>query len=191
MTRTGLIRLCGLATMIGSAIFALVLLLNPWLARVAHNAFGLVGFMEGAILPMFVLHFVVVLIAIAAIAALLRRTRYRRLAGLASIGSLVGMAFIVVGLLTIQEFVGLVPMFIGVLALTVTVAVLGVLSIVTNVLGWWGSVALVSGPLFLFFAFFGTLPPLMHWLLGVPWMVVGFAIFRAGAHQAGQPSRVH
>jgi hypothetical protein len=49
----------------------------------------------------------VVGVAIAAIATLLQRTRYRKLAGLASIGSLVGMAFIVVGLLTIQEFVGL------------------------------------------------------------------------------------
>jgi hypothetical protein len=190
MTRTGLIRLCGLATMIGSAIFALVVLLNPWLAQVAHDAFGLVGFMEVVLLPMFLLLFVVVLVAIAAIAALLQRTRYRKLAGLASIGSLVGMAFIVVGLLTIQEFVGLVPMFIGVLVLTVTVGVLGVLSVVTNVLGWWGSVALVAGPLLLFFAFFGPLLPPMHWLIGVPWMVLGFAIFRAGVHQAGQPSRV-
>src|SRR3954465_4364429 len=114
MTRTGLIRLCGLALMIGSATLALVLLLNPWLAQVAHDAFGLVGLMEVVVGPMFLLLFVVVIVAIAAIAALLRRTRYRRLAGLASIGSLVGMAFIVVGLLTIQEFVGLVPMFIGI-----------------------------------------------------------------------------
>jgi len=177
--------------MIGSATFALVLLLNPWLAQVAHDAFGLVGFMEVVLLPMFLLLFVVVIVAIAAIATLLQRTRYRKLAGLASIGSLVGMAFLVVGLLTIQEFVGLVPMFIGVLVLTVTVGVLSVLSVVTNVLGWWGSVALVAGPLFLFFAVFGPLLPPLHWLIGVPWMVVGFAIFRAGAKQAEQPSRVH
>ena len=191
MTRTGLIRLCGLATIIESAAFALVLLLNPWLAQVAHDAFGLVGFMEVVIFPMFLLLFVVVLVAIAAIAALLRRTRYSKLAGLVSIGSLVGMAFIVVGLLTIQEFVGLVPMLIGVLELTAAVGVLGVLSVVTNVLRWWGNVALVAGPLFLFFAFFGALLPMMHWLIGVPWMLVGLAIFRAGAHQAEQHSRVH
>ena len=190
MKRMGLIRLGGLATMIGSAVFALVLLSSPWLAQVAHDAFGLVGFMEVVLLPMFLLLFVVVLVAIAAIVALLRGTRYRKLAGLAAIGSLVGMAFIVVGLLTIQDFVGLVPMFIGVLVLTVTVVVLGILCIVTNVLGWWGSVALVSGPLLLFLAFFGTLLPPLHWLIGMPWMVVGFAIFRAEAHQAEQPSMV-
>jgi hypothetical protein len=172
MTRIGLIRLGGLAVIVGSAVFALVILLRP------SNG------------PIFFLLLVVVSVAVAAIAALLRRTRYSKLAGLASIGSLVGMAFIVVGLLTIQEFVGLVPMFIGVLVLTVAVAVLGVLSVVTNVLGWWGSVALVAGPLFLFLAFFGTLLPPMHWLIGVPWMVLGFAIFRAGMQQAGQPSRV-
>jgi hypothetical protein len=165
--------------------------LNPWLAQVAHDAFGLVGFMEAVVGPMFFVLFMVVLVAIAATAALLRRTRYRKLAGLASISSLVGMAFIVVGLLTIQEFVGLVPMFIGVLVLTLTVGVLGVLSVVTNVLGWWGSVALVAGPLLLFLAFFGPLLPPMHWLIGVPWMLVGLAIFRAGAHQAEQASRVH
>jgi hypothetical protein len=176
--------------MIGSAVFALVLLLNPWLAQVAHDAFGLVGFMEVVLLPMFLLLFVVVIVAIASIAALLRGTRYRRLAVLASVGSLVGMAFIVVGLLTIQDFLGLVPMFIGLVVLTGAVAVLGVLSVVTNVLGRWGSVALVSGPLILLLAFFGPLLPPIHWLIGVSWMLVGFAIFRAGEHQAGQPSRV-
>ena len=168
--------------MIGSAVIALVLLARLWMNPVLAEA------VTG---PMFFLLLVVVGVAIAAIATLLRRTRYSRLAGLASIGSLVGLAFLVVGLLTIQEFVGLVPMFIGVLVLTAAVGVLGVLSVVTNVLGWWGSMALVSGPLFLFFAFFGPLLPPMHWLLGVPWMVLGFAIFRAGAHQAEQPSRVH
>ena len=51
MTRTGLIRLGGLATMIGSVVFALVLLSSPWLAQVAHDAFGLVGFMEAVVGP--------------------------------------------------------------------------------------------------------------------------------------------
>lgn len=184
------IRLGGLATMVGSAAFALVLLLNPWLAQVAHDAFGVVGFMEVVLFPMFLLLFVVIIVAIGTTVVLLRRTRYRKVAGLASIASLIGMAFMVFGLLTIQEFVGLIPMFIGILVLIGAVGTLGVLSVVTNVLGWWGSVALVSGPLLLFLAFFGTLLPPMHWLIGVPWMVVGFAIFRAGVPQAGQLSRV-
>jgi|SRR5215204_4153292 len=167
--------------MVGSAAFALVLLLSPALGNLRA---------EAVIGPMFLLLFVVVGVGVAAIATLLRRTRYTKLAGLASIGSLVGLVLMVVGLLTIQEFVGLIPMFFGLLVLIVALVVLGVLSVVTNVLRWWGSVALVTGPLFLFFAVFGTLLPPMHWLIGVPWIAVGLAVFLAAGRRTEQPSRV-
>jgi hypothetical protein len=47
-----LVRLAGVVTMAGSVAFALVLPLSPWLAQVAYNAFGLVGFMEAVLIPM-------------------------------------------------------------------------------------------------------------------------------------------
>ena len=49
MAFSKLMRLAGLVTMAGSFAFALVLPLSPWLAQVAHNAFGLVGFMEAVL----------------------------------------------------------------------------------------------------------------------------------------------
>jgi len=176
MTRTGLIRLSGLAVMVGSAIFALVLLLGP------SNG------------PIFYLLLVVVGVAVVAMAALLRRTRYGKLAVQASVGSWVGLAFTSISLpFVIQDFDALVPAFIlliGALVLIVALGTLVVLCIATNVLRWWGGAALVVGPLIFYFASTVFFSPSVNSLIGVAWVIVGYAIFRAATRQARQPSRV-
>ena len=176
MNRTGLIRLVGLAVMVGSAVFALVLLLRP------SNG------------PIFFLLLVVVGVAVAAIAALFIRTRYGKLAVLASVGSWVGLALTSISLpFVIQNFDALLPAFtllIGGLVLIVALGTLVVLSIATNVLRWWGSVALVVGPLIFYFASTVFFSQSVNSLIGVAWMIVGYAIFRAATRQTRQPSRV-
>src|SRR5215203_1011374 len=136
--RIGLIRLGGLAVMVGSAVFALVLLLRP------SNG------------PIFFLLLVVVGVAVAAIEALLRRTHYSKLAVHASGGFWAGLAVTSISLpFVLQNFDALIPGFtllIGGLVLIVALGTLVVVSIVTNVLRWWGSVALVVGPLIFFLA---------------------------------------
>jgi Flp pilus assembly protein CpaB len=66
------------------------------------------------------------------------------------------------------------------------------------------AVALVAGLLSLFFVGLYLLQPVLdllqapavpqsqaaHWLIGVPWILVGYAIYRAGSRLPGRPSRV-
>ncbi len=162
--------------MVGSAVLALLLLLRP------SNG------------PIFFLLVVVVGVAVAAIAALLRRTSYGKLAVLASVGSWVGLALTSISLPSvIQNFDALIPAFtllIGGLVLIVALGTLVVLCIATNVLRWWGSVALVAGPLIFYFASTVFFSPSVNSLIGVAWMIVGYAIFRAATRQTARPSRV-
>ena len=69
---------------------------------------------------------------------------------------------------------------------TVGLLALGVVTVNARTLPWWGGVAPISGnPLIGFF-----LAIWLGGLLGVPWLVVGYAVFRAGARETQQPSRV-
>ena len=174
MNRTGLIRLSGLATMVGSVVFALVLLLRPWLNAMLAQA---------VTLPMFFLLLVVVSGAIVAIMGLLRGTRHGRLGVVACGVSLVGVVLVFVGVLL--GFAGIFVIILGVLVATGSLVVLAILTTGTNTLPWWSGVALVGGGLSFILVFY----PLEDSLMGVPWLVVGYAIFRA-AHQLVQPSRV-
>jgi hypothetical protein len=178
MNRTGLIRLGGLAAMVGSVVFALVLLLRPWLD-------GMLA--EAVTLPMFVLLVVVVSVAIVATMALLRGTRHSGLGILACGVSLVGVVLVFVGLL--MGFVGIYVIPVGVLVALGGLGVLANLTTRTNTLPWWGGVALVAGG-FSFILVLYLYHTLEDSLIGVPWLVVGFAIFRAATRQAQQPSRV-
>ena len=176
MNRTGLIRLGGLATVVGSVVFALVSLLQPWLDAMLT---------EVATLPMFFLLFVVVSVAILAIMALLRGTRHGGSGVVACGVSLVGVVLVFVGALL--GFAGFFIILIGVLVATGGLVVLAILTTRTNALPWWSGVALVAGGLSFVLVFY----PLEDSLMGVPWAVVGFAIFRAATRQVQQPSRVH
>jgi hypothetical protein len=182
MNRTGLIRLSGLATMVGGVVFALVLLVRPWLAHVAP--FGLHGLAEAVTLPMFCLLLVVVSLALVAIAALLRRTRHGGLGVLACVVSLVGVVLVFVGVLL--GYAGIFVIFVGALVATGGLGILAIITTSMNTLPWWGGVALVAGGLSFILVFL----PVPTSLMGVPWLVVGYAIFRAMARQAEQPLRM-
>ena len=183
MSSSNLIRLGGLVVIVGSLAFALVLLLRLWLAQVVAP-FGIIGFAEAVTLPMYFLLFVGVSVAIV---ALLRGTRHSSFGVLASGVSLVGVVLVFVGLL--MGFAGIVIIPIGIL---VTVGGLGLLAILTtrtNTLPRWGGVALVAGG-FSFILVLYLYHPLEDSLIGVPWLVVGYAIFRAAGRRTERPPRV-
>ncbi len=68
---------------------------------------------------------------------------------------------------------------VGILLTTGGLGVLANLTVRTGKLPWWSEVALVAGfvPSLLLAIFY--FPPLAHPLIGVPWLVAGYAIFRA------------
>jgi hypothetical protein len=178
MASSTLIRLGGLAAMVGSVVFALVLLVRPLL-----NA----TLAELATLPMFFLLVVTVGVAIVSIAALLRGTRHGGLGIAACVVSLVGVVLVFVGLL--MGFLGIFVIPLGVLVATGGLGVMANLTTRTNTLPWWSGVALVAGGLS-FILVLLPFHPLADSLMGVPWLVVSYAIFRAGTHQTQQPSRM-
>jgi MFS family permease len=115
------------------------------------------------------------------------------LGALSSLMSLVGIALILVGDLgdigglRYQVLADLRPVamnlfLIGLLVATVGILALGVATIAARKLPWWCGAALIAGspPIALF------LGPLM----GVPWVLVGYAVFRAGSRQTERPSQV-
>lgn len=164
MKRTLLIRLGGLAAMVGGGAWVVSGTFSFWLSP-----------------PMFTLFVVGVMAAIAALYAL-QREHYglRFLVTLASLMAFVGVALS--GSLPYTEEV-LFPVG-GLLLATVGLFALAIVTIATKVMPWWVGVALVAGS-----------PPFVYlwvfpWLLGVPWVVVGFGVFRAGTRQSQQSSRV-
>jgi hypothetical protein len=164
--------------MVGSVGFALVLLLRPWLDALLAEAVAL---------PMFFLLLVVVSVAIVAIGTLLHGTRHGGLGIVACGVSLVGVVLLFVSL-----FVGFWAIFtipIGVLVATGGLVVLANLTTRTNALPWWSGVALVAGGL-AFILVLLPIHPLADSLIGVPWAVVGFAVFRAATRLTERPSRV-
>jgi len=78
---------------------------------------------------------------------------------------------------------------IGLLVATVGLIAYGVTTITAGALPWWCGAALLAGSPFvgLFLYLFS---PVEESLVGVPWAVVGYAIFRVGATHVEQPSRV-
>jgi hypothetical protein len=178
MASSVLIRFGGLVAMVGSVVFALVLLLRPMLDSMLA---------EAVTLPMFFLLLVTVSVAIVSMAALLRGTRHGESGALASGVSLVGVVLVLVGVLS--GFAGIFIIPLGVLVATGGLGVLANLTTRTNALPGWNGVALLAGGL----SFILVLLPfhaLADSLMGVPWVVVGYAVFRAGTRQTEQPSRV-
>jgi hypothetical protein len=132
----------------------------------------------------------------AAIVALhaLQSQHYGLPGAVASLAAFVGLAMYLVGagvayarddfFLAFPATIFLVV--IGLLLVTGGLIALGILTMNARVLPWWCGVALIAGnPLIGFFLaiWFGG-------LLGVPWLVVGYAIFRAAGRLPEQPSRV-
>lgn len=216
MKHTLLIRLGGLAAMVGGAASVTLGLLYILQAR------GLTfdptekalqrGHYENPTLDLLV---VGVLSAIASLHAV-QRGRYGTPERLTSLAAFVGMAIAVVGGL----LGGLVPaltgqamllVLVGLLAATAGVVGLGIVTITAGVLPRWCGVALLAGsPPVVFVGFMAAslleaslgsvglrsvVPGGVGWGAlwawpGVAWALVGYAIFRAAAHRSEQPSRV-
>ena len=136
--------------------------------------------------------------AMTAIVALhaLQRQRYGLPGTVASSAAFVGLAMYLLGagiayyarddfFLTFRDTTFLVAL--GLLLTTLGLIALGIVTINARVLPWWCGVALMAGnPLVGFF----LAAIWLGGLLGVPWLVVGYAIFRAAERRLEPPSRV-
>ena len=187
---SNLIRLGGLATIVGGV--ALVMLsFMTWLCT--PNCPSSSGYV---VLAFFVLLAAGAMVAVASLHDI-QRHRYGLLGTLTFLIAFVGVAMIFV-----SEFRSLIMalwqgspgatgvswlFIIGLLVATVGLIAYGVVTIIAGELPWWCGVALLAGSplvgLFLYLFAEGL-------LLGVPWAVVGYAVFRAGATRVEQPSRV-
>jgi hypothetical protein len=76
---------------------------------------------------------------------------------------------------------------VGLVLATVGIIALGIMITAAEMLPWWCGVSLVLGSPLLGFVF---LVLGLGGFLGVPWAVVGYAIFRAATRQSQQPLRV-
>ena len=188
MKRTSLTRLGGLAAMVGGVAWVTLWLLGDWL--VIHLPLGPIerpiqsGSIQGPVMNLLVVGAMAAIIAIAVLHAS-QSQRYRSLAMLATLTATVGLVMYLVGWLVFERTVPIAVaatlITVGLLLASVGIVGLGIVTIRARVLPWWCGAALIVGsPLFAFL-----------WpLIGVPWVLAGYAIFRASTRQAQQPSRV-
>ena len=150
--------------------------------------------------------------ALAAIVALhgLQRLRYGLRGTLAALTASVGLMLLPVGWFVAVAWLEAGPSFIpavltavlvvSVLAASVGIVGLGIVTMSAGVLPRWCGAALIAGspPIvgleFAFMGFLGlpaTVPGAIVWaLVGVPWVVVGYAIFRTAARRTEHAARV-
>jgi drug/metabolite transporter (DMT)-like permease len=178
MKRTSLIRLGGLAAMVGGVAYTALGLLVPFLEPI-----------------FFVLLAIAAMVAIAALHAL-QRERYGLPGTVASLTVFIGVVLILGSNLGFTE--GLpwpLPeriFLVGVVVAALGMVALGIATIAARVLPWWCGVALMVGGI----GFVGPMLALswtgffMGLLAGAAWALVGYAIFRAGTRQTRQASRV-
>ena len=193
-----LIRLGGLAAMVGGVVYAGVGLVAERLAEYLYYMGNIGSGFMAVLLPIG---------AMAAMAALhvLQRQHYALWGTVVYLTAFVGLA-VATGALTVgvistapaldSLFIALV---LGLLVATVGIALLGGLTIATGVMPRWCGVALIAGsPVGVFLtmipsAALGEAPPLggaFQALGGVPWVLVGYAVFWAAGDHPQQPSRV-
>jgi hypothetical protein len=205
MKRIGLIRLGGLVAMVGGIASATLGLLYVLQARGVT-----LGSIDRAVQkgnyenPVLTALLIGVLIAIAALHAIQRR-HYGSLGALASLAAFVGVGMSVGGnlvgeLALAMAQVAMLLLVVGILAASVGIVGLGIVTLEARVLPRWCGVALIAGSPpavgleFMFLGLLGAagiLPGEIVWaLVGVPWVLVGYALFRAGTHRALQTSRV-
>jgi hypothetical protein len=200
MKRTGLIRLGGLAAMVGGVASATLGLLYALQARGVTLDSTEKALQKGHYeTPVSTMLLVGVLAAIGALQAI-QRERYSRQGALAAMVAFVGLLLIPVGWLMPFIAVAAPLVIMGVLAASVGIVGLGIVTIKAGVLPRWCGAAVIAGsPPFVGLEFVfssllvaaAILPGEIAWALaGVPWVLVGYAIFRAGGHVSEQPSRV-
>jgi hypothetical protein len=192
MTHTSLIRLGGLVAMVGGVAFVIVSFMT-WLCT--PNCPGSSGYVVLACFDLLVFGAMVALASLHAI----QRERYGLLGTLAFLLAFVGVAMIFVSELRSLILAlwqgspgagGVSWLFIiGLLVATVGLIAYGVVTITASVLLWWCGAALLAGsPLVGLFLYLFS--PVEESLVGVPWAVVGYAVFRTGGTRVEQPSRV-
>jgi hypothetical protein len=211
-----LIRLGGLAAIVGGAASAGLGLL--YVLQVQGVTFGSIesalrkGNYENPVLTVLLFG---VMAAIAALHAV-QRQHYGSPGALASLVTFVGVTMTVGGnllgeLVPTAAAVAMILLIVGVPAASVGVLGLGIVTIRARVLPRWCGVALIAGSppvvwaellivgiVMAILGFLG-LPTVVPgdigfgglWtLVGVVWVLVGYAVFRAGGRQTQQPSRV-
>jgi hypothetical protein len=111
--------------------------------------------------------------------------------------ALAGLAFTLGGIVPFYIRVGFpIPAFflvmVGMLVATIGILALGGLTLDAGVLPWWCGAALIAGnPLFgIALLLVGGPHYDVSWLIAVPWVVVGFAVFRAAGRRTERPPRV-
>ena len=187
MATSNLVRLGGLAAMGGGVIFAVQERLDPGGTLIVPINLALLSVMA-------------VIVAL----HLLQRERYGYEGALASAAAFVGVALVLVGGTAVPSMLpggvmdvmgigtDILLMGVGMLVATIGIIALGIFTLNAGVLPWWGGAALIAGnPLLGVILLFVGLDFLYGaWPVVVPWVVVGFAVFRAASHQTQQPSRV-
>ncbi len=187
MATSNLVRLGGPAAMGGGVIFAVQERLDPGGTLIVPINLALLSVMA-------------VIVAL----HLLQRKRYGYEGALASAAVFVGVALVLVGGTAVPSMLpggvmdvmgigtDILLMGVGMLVATIGITALGIFTLNAGVLPWWGGAALIAGnPLLGAILLFVGLDFLYGaWPVVVPWVVVGFAVFRAASHQTQQPSRV-
>ena len=178
MNRTSLIRLGGIAAVVGSVVYTVFGLLVPFLEPMFFVLLAL-----GAMVATVALH-------------ALQSELYGLPGMFASLTVIIGVVLILGSNLGLAE--GLpwpLPeriFMVSVLVAALGMVALGIATSVARLLPWWCGVALLVGG----FGFVGPVLALswsgffMRLLAGVAWAVVGYALFRAGTRLPEQPSRV-
>jgi hypothetical protein len=207
-----LIRLGGVAAMVGGAASATLGVLTVLVLGVKYEIPGSIeraiqkGGYEPPVLNMLLFG------ALAAIAALhiVQRRHYGRWGAFASFAAFIGLVLLPVGWLVAVAWLVAGPSFtpalitavlvVGVLAASVGIVGLGIVTMSAGVLPRWCGIALIAGSppgvgiLFLFstpLVMTGILPGEIGWALaGIPWVVAGYAIIRAEARPSARPARV-
>ena len=174
MNRSGLIRLSGLAAMVGGVAYTALSLLVPFLEP-----------------RFFVLLALAALVAVAAL-HILQRERYGLPGTLAVLAVVIGVVLVlIVNLGFTERLPWPLPetiFIVGVVVAPLGMMALGIATIAARVLPWWCGAALIVGG-------FGLVGAVLvgfftHLLGGVAWAVVGYAILRARVPLPEQRSRV-
>jgi len=198
MSSSILIRLGGLVAIMGglaATILGLLYVLQAWGMTLDFTAMALLkGHYENPVANMLL---VGVLAAITAL-HIIQKRYYGRWGTLAFLGAFVGVAMILVDQLLVAFSLLFV---IGLLVATVGIITVGAVTLLSaGVLPRWCGIAIIAGsPLGvgILFAFFtplvmtSILPGEIFWALaGIPWIVVGYAAFRAASRGTVTPARV-
>jgi hypothetical protein len=183
MSYLNLIRLGGLAPIVGGALYAVASFLNS----------------EGIQLVTFVLGLLSVMAVIVAL-HLLQRERYGLPGTLAFVTAFVGVVLVLGAFAGFPRFLGGDVVFLGadiyglvaMLVATVGILALGIFTLEAGVLPRWGGWALIAGnPLVgVVLVLFGLEFLFGAWPVVVPWIVMGFAVFQAAGRRTERPSRV-